>query len=349
MLEIRNVSKDLGQFKLNNVSLEIEDGEYFVIIGPTGAGKTILLETLVGVHSPDSGEVYFNGVDITSLPPKDRSITMVYQDYMLFPHLTIEENIAFGLKYKNLTKDEIAKKVLDMATILGIDHLLKRKPDTLSGGEQQRTAISRALILEPSVLLLDEPLSALDAFTRERLRRELKKLHALFNTTIIHITHNFNEVFSLADRVMVMDGGESMQVGTPHDILRRPKSEFIAGFVGSENILQGTCQTDEKGKVVFISDGLTIHSANEPAATCTIATIRPEEIIVARPEDTIPYENRIVGTVDEIIDNGLSVKMYVHSDRLFSLIVNRTSFHNLNIEIGSQVQIGFPAEAVHIF
>lgn len=318
-------------------------------IWPTGSGKTILLETLVGVHSPDSGEVFFNGINITSLPPRDRNITMVYQDYMLFPHLTVEENIAFGLQYKDLSKDEMAEKVREIAMILGIDHLLHRKPETLSGGEQQRTAISRALILEPSVLLLDEPLSALDAVTRERLRRELKRLHGLFNTTIIHITHNFDEVFSLADRVMVMSKGELIQVGTPHDILRRPKSEFVAGFVGSENILRGICKTDASGKTVFTSDGLTLSSATAFNQDYTVATIRPEEIVVADPGDELSYENRITGTVDEIIDNGLSVKMYVNGDQLFSLVINRTTFQDLRIVAGSQVQIGFPAEAVHLF
>ena len=173
MLIIDSVSKSLGEFTLTDVSLSVGDEEYFIILGPTGAGKTILLEMIAGIYSPDAGRILLNGRDITDVPAKDRNIGMVYQDYMLFPHLTVEENIGFGLLQRKVEPARIRESVQDIAGLLGIDHLLGRTPGTLSGGEQQRAAIARALVLQPRVLLLDEPLSALDTATRDRFRREV--------------------------------------------------------------------------------------------------------------------------------------------------------------------------------
>ncbi|MCG7853101.1 MAG: ATP-binding cassette domain-containing protein, partial [Methanosarcinaceae archaeon] len=240
MIQIENVSKYLGEFKLNDINLHIKEGEYFVLLGPTGSGKTILLETIAGIYQPDKGRIFKKGVDITNFLPMDRSISMVYQDYMLFTHLTVEKNIGFGLHQKKKSKNEIKKKVNDVADLLDISHLLGRYPVTLSGGEQQRVAIARAVVTEPEALLLDEPLSAVDARTTERLREELKKIHRLTKMTIIHVSHSFEEAFSLGDRIAVMRQGEIIQVGKPDIVFRKPNSEFIADFVGVDNLFRGT-------------------------------------------------------------------------------------------------------------
>ena len=208
-LTIENFSITLGDFKAENLNLKVNAGEYCIIIGPTGAGKTILLETIAGIHRLKTGRIYLHGRDITDMPPELRGIGIVYQDYMLFPHMTIGDNIAFGLKQRGVSMEERVRKTAEIANKLGIGHLLGRYPQTLSGGEKQRAAIARAVILRPKVLLLDEPLSALDNTTRESLRRELKKLHNEMHTTIIHITHHFEDIYSLADRVVVMREGSA--------------------------------------------------------------------------------------------------------------------------------------------
>ena len=200
MIRIENISKDWKEFKLDDVSIQIEDGEYFVILGPSGSGKTMLLELMAGIWDPDSGKIFMGGKEITRLPPEQRGVGFVYQDYMLFPHKTVFENIAFGLKMAKLPHDEIKNKVNEMMKVLRIEHLANRLPRTLSGGEQQRTALARALIIHPRVLLMDEPLSALDKNTRDDLMQELKQLHQNFDVTIVHVTHNFDEALMLAEQ-----------------------------------------------------------------------------------------------------------------------------------------------------
>ncbi len=218
MLRIKSLSITLGEFSVRDVSLEIQPGEYFIILGPTGAGKTVLLETIAGIHTPDTGGIFLNDREITSTEPRSRNIGMVYQDYMLFPHITVEENIAFGLRQKKIPPCEQHAIVEDMCTLLELHHLSGRYPGSLSGGEQQRVALARALVLKPEILLLDEPMSALDGRTRERMRRELSRIRKLTGTTIIQITHHFEDVFALANRITIMREGEIVQVGETSEV-----------------------------------------------------------------------------------------------------------------------------------
>jgi molybdopterin-binding protein len=348
MLEVRNLSKDLGEFVLRDVSIEVHDGEYLVVIGPTGAGKTILLETVAGIYLADAGAIVLNGREITHLPSKDRNICMVYQDYMLFPHLTVEQNIGFGLKNRKVPGDEIARRVLEVAVLFGIDHLLHRYPETLSGGEQQRAAISRAIVLEPTVLLLDEPLSALDGQTREKLRGELRRLHEMFRTTVIHITHNFEEVFSLADRVAVMKDGEILQTGDPDEIFRRPCNEFVAGFVGVENLFRGTCRIDGDLAVVEVG-GQAIRSTVCTREGEVFVSVRPEDIILTAHEIKTSAQNTLSGRITGVVHHGAVVKLSVDCGIPFTAAITRQGFDALGVKIGDQLWIAFKASAVHVF
>lgn len=348
MLELQNISKDMGEFLLDSVSMKVEKGDYLVILGPTGAGKTILLETVAGVYPPDNGRIFLNNRDITDEEPRKRNICMVYQDYMLFPHLNVEDNIGFGLRIQKVDKDKIRARVKEVAELFGISHLLHRYPDTLSGGEKQRTAISRAIIMDPEVLLLDEPLSALDGQTRERLRSELKNLHRMFGTTIIHITHNFSEVFALADKVAVMNKGEIVQYGFPDDIFRKPNCEFTANFMGVENIFRGRCIKVADYTHINI-EGLTLISSSQTDEAEAFASIRPEDIIVSREPVETSARNSLKGKVIDIIDSGTLVKLCVDTGIVFMVVLTRQGWREMDLKEGDELYLMFKASSVHIF
>ena len=199
-LTVQNLCKTLGTFSIRDICLDVHAGEYFVLLGPTGSGKTILLETIAGLYTAGKGRIILDDRDITNVPSRERHIGMVYQDYMLFPHLSVFDNIAFGLRRQGTPRDDINRRVTEISSLLQIESLFPRYPATLSGGEQQRTALARALVMNPSVLLLDEPLSALDIRTRMVMYGELRRIHRTFHTTILHITHHFEDVYALADR-----------------------------------------------------------------------------------------------------------------------------------------------------
>jgi molybdate transport system ATP-binding protein/molybdate/tungstate transport system ATP-binding protein len=366
MLRMEKVSKNLGDFVLRDVSLEVGDGEYLVIIGPTGSGKTILMETVAGIYNPDEGRIFLDGRDITGEAPRNRKVCMVYQDYMLFPHLSVEENIAFGLKSRRVSVGEVEEKVAEVSDLLGISHLHPRRPGTLSGGEKQRVAIARAIVMEPSVMLLDEPLSALDGLTRERLRRELKRIHQVYGTTIIHVTHNFEEVFSLADRVAVMNKGEIVQVGTPEEIFRRPKCEMIASFVGVENIFRGVA-SKSRGMTEIVVDGLKIVAAAEGGGDGegndgersdklngwdgreVFASVRPEEILISKVPLKSSARNSFSGRVEEIANGGMMVKVWVDVGISFMTMLTRLGYEEMDLKVGDPVYLTFKATAVHVF
>lgn len=337
----------MGEFFLDSISLDIAEGEYMVIIGPTGAGKTILLETVAGIYEPDFGRIFLDGNEITQTPPKDRNICMVYQDYMLFPHLTVEENIGFGLKSKKVPADEITEAVLKYAEMLHIDHLLHRYPDTLSGGEQQRTAIARAMVMKPRALLLDEPLSALDAKTREKLRRELRSLHDITQATIIHITHNFEEIFDLADRVAIMNEGKIIQVGAPDEIFRKPGNHFVAEFVGATNVFRGI-STVENGIARVTIGNIEIKAHSEEEGNVYIS-VRPEEILVSTAPLASPVRNTFAGTIRDIRHCGVMIRLIVDIGVEYIVALTRQGFEEANLAIGDSVFIAFKATSVHVF
>jgi len=347
MLGIEGLSLALGEFSLTGVNLTVTDGEYFIILGPTGAGKTILLETIAGIYAPDAGTITLDGRDITRTDPGDRGIGMVYQDYMLFPHLTVEENIGFGLLQRKADPACIGNSVREIADLLGIGHLLRRTPGTLSGGEQQRAAIARALVLRPRVLLLDEPLSALDAVTRDRLRRELKAVHRATGTTVVHITHHFEDIFVLADRVAVMQDGRVVQTGTPDEVFRKPATEFVAAFTGMENVFYGASIVRDGEAAIDLGD-ITIRTVTAVEGEVCLG-IRPEEVIVSREPFESSATNVFSGTVTEVQQNGMFSRVVVDTGLPFVAVLTRQSIARLDLAEGEPAYVTFKASAVHVF
>ena len=242
MLKLEGISVRLGEFRLRDISLHVKAGTYLTLLGSTGTGKTVLLETIAGVHKPGNGRIHIKGRDVTRVAPEKRNLGIVYQDYALFPHLTVFQNIAFGLNLKGYPGKKIKGAVEEMAGFLEIRHLLKRRPSRLSGGERQRVALARALVMEPYVLLLDEPLSALDRVSRNRIQNELKRIHIQLGITIVHITHDLAEAFFLADYLVVMKDGRILQEGAPEEVCRRPNNRSVAELVGIENLISATVE-----------------------------------------------------------------------------------------------------------
>lgn len=347
MLRIESLSLSLGEFSLRGISLEVRSGEYFIILGPTGAGKTILLETIAGIHTPGSGRILLDGKDITRTEPRCRNIGMVYQDYMLFPHLNVRENIAFGLRQQKIPLPEQQRIVAETSALLGISRLLDRYPVTLSGGERQRVALARALVLRPNVLLLDEPMNALDSTTREKMRRELLRIRKLTGTTIVQITHHFDDVYTLADRIAIMRDGTILQTGEPSGVFLHPADTFIAEFLGIGNIIRGTSSVSGDLAEIAAGNGRTFY-ASSPVAGEVVATLHPEDIILSKAPFTSSARNCLAGTVSEIVPFGSTVRVILDAGFPLTALLTRESCRELHLAPGSTVFATFKASAVHV-
>ena len=347
MLRIDSLTITLGEFSVRDVSLEVKPNEYFIILGPTGAGKTVLLETIAGIHTPDSGKVFLGGKEITGTEPRSRNIGMVYQDYMLIPHQTVNNNISFGLRQRNIPLYEQNTRIRDICTLLEIQHLTERYPGTLSGGEQQRVALARALVLRPSILLLDEPMSALDGRTRERMRTELSHIRHLTGTTIIHITHHFEDVFALADRIAIMREGRIVQVGEPSEVFLHPSDTFVAEFLGIGNIIRG--HSSRSGNLARIRTpvGQEFFVASDLIGE-VVATLHPEDVIVSREPFASSARNCLKGTVLEIIPFGSTVRVILDVGFPIMALLTRESCRDLHLEQGEEAYATFKASAVHV-
>ncbi len=326
---IKDVDKSFGDFRvLNNVSLDIRKGEFFSLLGPSGCGKTTLLRIIAGFESPDSGAVLFDDTDVLSVPPNRRQANTVFQNYALFPHLTVFENVAFPLRLKKTAKDELEHKVMEYLRLVQLENHAHKKPAQLSGGQKQRVAIARALINEPSVLLLDEPLSALDAKLRQHMLIELDQIHDKIGITFIYVTHDQTEALSVSDRIAVMNAGDVLQVGTPHEIYESPSTDFVARFIGETNLFDGTAisvqkldKLDINGDVEYmvtldIPDlgrvKVTTIDKVEEGQTVSF-TVRPEKIVISKEKPLTKREdiNLFQGMVDEPIYSGFQTKFYV--------------------------------------
>ena len=310
-VEARRVTKRFGETAaLDGVSLDFADGSFFSLLGPSGSGKTTLLRAIAGFVEPDDGEITIGGVTVENIPVRRRGIGMVFQNYALFPHMTVFDNVAFGLSVRRLPSVEIARRVRDMLALVRLDGFDDRKPRQLSGGQQQRVALARALVTEPNVLLLDEPLGALDRRLREEMQIELRQIQQTVGITTIFVTHDQEEALTLSDRIAIINEGRVVQVGAPGDVYERPESRFAARFLGDANFIGGAAGGD--GTVEAGAFGPVRTADPLPAAGATILlAVRPEKMCLARPGDGGEGDNRIDGTVRQVVFSGNSVTYIV--------------------------------------
>jgi len=351
MIRLVDVSYRVGAFELRSINLEIESGEYFAILGPTGAGKTKLLEIIAGLQPPLSGDVWIGDEKVTTLPPERRHVGLMYQDYLLFPHLTVRKNILFGLRKKS--KPERVRRVEEISGLLGIDHLLDRHITGLSGGEQQRIALARALAPQPRVLLLDEPLSALDPQNRRAVRRELTALHTKLGTTTIHVTHDFEEALVVSDRLAVMSRGEIVQIGPPEEVVHKPNSAFVANFFGVENLYKGEIVScDHAGaetyNATFKSGALKLSVIAEREGPA-YAAIRPEDIVVSREVVHSSAMNNLSGSILEIEPTGPLVRLTADVGVRLVALITRQSLVDLKLDTQAHAYFSVKASAIHVF
>ncbi|MCL2720908.1 MAG: ABC transporter ATP-binding protein [Treponema sp.] len=338
---IGGISKSFGDFEvLKNVSLEIKKGEFFSLLGPSGCGKTTLLRIIAGFEHPDKGTLTLDGDDVLSLPPNRRPTNTVFQNYALFPHLTVFENVAFSPRLKKDSASQIKSKVERYLELVRLEGHADKKPNQLSGGMKQRVAIARALINEPRVLLLDEPLSALDAKLRQHMLIELDRIHDEIGITFIYVTHDQQEALSVSDRIAVMNQGEILQIDTPHEIYESPATNFVAKFIGETNLFDGIIKKVEKVKLhefegvteymaeveipelglIKVTDVDEIHAGQKVSIT-----VRPEKIEITKEKPaTSRYDiNLIQGIVDEPIYSGFQTKFYVQTDKALIRVIKQ--------------------------
>ncbi len=328
IIELKHISKiydDNGFKAVDDFNLEVKRGEFVTFLGPSGCGKTTTLRMIAGFELPSDGEILLNGEDISKLPANKRPINTVFQRYALFPHMNIYDNIAFGLKLKKLPKDEIRKKVRHVLDMVDLEGFENRKISTLSGGQQQRIAIARALVNEPEILMLDEPLGALDLKMRQEMQLELKNMHDQLGITFIYVTHDQEEALTMSDKIVVMSEGRIQQVGTPEDIYNEPQNAFVADFIGESNIFKGIMTSDMK---VRFCGGEFKGMDDVPEGTLVDVVVRPEDVIITKHE-----EGTVAGEITSVIFKGMHYEVTVESGK-YEIVIRTTKCYSAGEKIG---------------
>lgn len=351
MIEFEHVSLSLGGFSLKDVSFSIEKGDYYFILGPSGAGKTVILEAIAGLHKPDSGEVLINGDRATLLPPEKRKISLVYQDYSLFPHMSVADNVSFGLRRQKVNKDEAESRVNKILEEFDIFHLSERSPLTLSGGEQQRVALARALVVGPEILLLDEPLSAMDPSIKEKFIEELERIHQERDITIVHVTHSRKEALALATRVAIVIDGRLEHEGLKEEVFRKPLNRKIGHFLGIENIYNARSREISPGKTLLDIEGGTIDVSGEYCVGSGLCVfIRGTDVLISDSPPPKSTEYQVFeGTVTDIFQRGSFFrKVEIDCGFTISAVLSDTYTESLNLSTGKKVFVRINYASIHI-
>lgn len=350
-LVLQNVSKKFGDTKaVDNIELTVQKGEFFSLLGPSGCGKTTTLRIIAGFCPPDSGNVYMDGKLLNDVPISARNTVMVFQNYALFPHKTVYENLAFGLRVRKLPKKDIQQRVKNIMRRLRIENCSNRLPKSLSGGQQQRVALGRAIIVEPAVLLFDEPLSNLDAKLRVEMRLEIKRLQKLSGITAIYVTHDQEEALVISDRIAVMNQGVIEQIGTPVQIYKQSKTCFVAEFIGTANFLQGTYRKMLRGKNYQIATQIGLLSVMSPQIPAISRRtwnlmVRPEAIEIVNPKKS--GENVFSGIIDDIIYLGPTMRLSCRINN-FSFLVDVRNSHEYNFRSQDRLSLFINPEFIHV-
>ena len=342
---------DEGVVAVQQFSLDIKDKEFIVLVGPSGCGKSTTLRMVAGLEEITEGELVIDGKVMNDVPPKDRDIAMVFQSYALYPHMTVYENMAFSLNLKHIPKDEIDKKVKEAAEILDITSYLQRKPKALSGGQRQRVAIGRAIVRAPKVMLMDEPLSNLDAKLRNEMRAEIIKLRERIDTTFIYVTHDQTEAMTLGDRIVIMKDGYIQQIGTPQEVFNHPANLFVAGFIGMPVMNFFDAELTREGEKYFVEvGGYKTELAPEKEERLLKNDVKSQSVTLGvRPEHTDISENGIAARVDVSEMMGSSVHLHVNADGRDVIIIVPTIDMKGNYAIGDKVNFSFRGNVAHVF
>ncbi len=342
-VDFRDVRKSYTHAEvIHGIQLSVADGEFIVIVGPSGCGKSTLLRMVAGLETITSGEIAIGDRVVNRLEPKDRDIAMVFQNYALYPHMSVFDNMAYGLKIRGFAKPDIAERVKRAADILELGSLLQRRPRELSGGQRQRVAMGRAIVRDPAVFLFDEPLSNLDAKLRVQMRFEIQKLHRRLATTSLYVTHDQVEAMTLAQRMVVMNAGRAEQIGTPMEVYEKPATQFVAGFIGSPsmNFLSGTVQNN--GVIALDGGGLVAAYTKALPQGCRIITgIRPEHLIISM-DSAAPLSGHV-----EMIEQ-LGADSLLHVAYGGATVITRVS-HNASPQLGSPVRLSTDPRYIHLF
>lgn len=352
-IEFVDVGKRFGSFvAVEGLNLVVEPGEFLTLLGPSGSGKTTSLMLLAGFQIPDSGQILVNGIDVSSVPPYRRDQGVVFQSYSLFPHMTVAQNLAFPLEARGAPKDVISRKTGDALRMVRLEGLNTRYPDQLSGGQQQRVALARAIVADPPLLLMDEPLGALDKKLREELQFEIKRIQRSLKVTVLYVTHDQDEALTMSDRIIVMNGGQIEQVGTPADIYERPRTRFVAEFVGDINVLNGTIEGIDGMRWFVSSDGVAAMASPDWGSGCAgsvTAAVRPEKLRldgVGGSGDAHPQPNvaQARGRIAEAIYLGQMTRYAVAVGSGLLLVKTMSGGQHQRVPVGTEVTVSWSAE-----
>lgn len=343
MLVLNKIEKKYINFHLKDISLSVEKGDYFVLLGESGAGKSIILEIIAGLIKSDKGSIVLNGKDITNLKIQKRKIGLLFQDYAVFPHMKVKDNIAYSVK-KHKSASDVERVVKELATKVSIDHLLNRRPETLSGGELQRVALARTLAFEPDLLLLDEPLSSLDIHLRDELRSLLRNLNKE-GISIIHVTHDYEEAISLATKVGIINDGRIIQTGTPKEVFHNPQSKFVALLTGIKNFYNAEIINENKVLLEGKTE-ITILPTTKRGKACLY--FRAEDVVLSLSKLESSLANQLSGNIIDIIPSTNGVEIVVDVGIKVVVLISRLSCESMGIDVGKQIWLGIKASALKL-